>query len=99
MQIIGSLYERLSSDVIGLFVCIDRVCVCGDVGPTCVWCGAKHDLKLSKWYKNTSMDTLDNGESEIVSFGLTLRVTVGHCNVFGRTSFLTSPSHTFFETY
>ena len=58
-----------------------------------------HDLKLSKWYKNTSIDALDNGESENVSFGLTSRVTVGHCNVFEGTSFLTSPSHTFFETY
>ena len=60
---------------------------------------AKHGLELSKWYKNTSIDALDNGESENVSFGLTSRVTVGHCNVFGGTSFLTSPSHTFFETY
>ena len=58
-----------------------------------------HDLKLSKWYKNTSIDALDNGESENVSFGLTSRVTVGHCNVFGGTSFLTSPSHTVFGTY
>ena len=45
------------------------------------------------------MDASDNGESEIAGLKLTERVTVEHYNVFGETSFLTSPSHTFFETY
>ena len=45
------------------------------------------------------MDALDNGESEIAGFKLTERITVEHYNVFGRASFLTSPSHTFFGTY
>ena len=60
---------------------------------------AKQDLESSKWHNNTSMDALDNGESEIAGFKLTERITVEHYNVFGRASFLTSPSHTFFETY
>ena len=45
------------------------------------------------------MDASDNGESEIAGLKLTGRVTVEHYNVFGETSFLTSPSHTFFGTY
>ena len=31
---------------------------------------AKHDLECAKRHKNKLMDALDNGESEIVSFGL-----------------------------
>ena len=60
---------------------------------------AKHDLEWSKWHNNTSMDASDNGESEIAGLKWTERVTVEHYNVFGGTSFLTSPSHTFFGTY
>ena len=60
---------------------------------------AKQDLKSSKWHNNTSMDALDNGESEIAGFKLTERITFEHYNVLEGASFLTSPSHTFFETY
>ena len=45
------------------------------------------------------MDALGSGESEIAGFKFTERVTVKHYNVFGGTSFLTSPSHIFFLTY
>ena len=45
------------------------------------------------------MDALDNGELEIAGFKFTEHDTVKHCNVFEGTSFLTSPSHTFFLTY
>ena len=51
----------------------------------------KLDLKLSLWDKNTSMDAQDNGEVENVDFTLFGCVMVEHCNVFGGTSFLTSP--------
>ena len=58
---------------------------------------AKLDLKLSVWDKNTSMDAQGNGEMENVDFTLFGCVMVEHCNVFGGTSFLTSPRPMIFE--